>query len=139
MAKKHRITTVTRQQAQTYLSKAMEFLVASRESIKDGRFNSAGLLAIHAAISSADALLGHQAGYRSTSPDHKAAADLLKDLGIGSADRSNQIRRFERILSKKNIVEYEARQITQKEASYLVEQAQRFLDWVREVVGEQGK
>jgi HEPN domain-containing protein len=139
MAKKHRITTVTRQQAQTYLSKAMEFLVASREAMKDGRFNSAGLLAIHAAISSADALLGHQAGHRSTSPDHQAAATLLKELEIGSADRSDQIRRFKRILSKKNIVEYEARQITQKEASYLVEQAERFLDWVRKVVGEQGK
>ena len=136
MAKKHRTTTVTYQQAQTYLSKALEFLLASKEAMKDGRFNSAGLLAVHSAISSADSLLGHQAGYRSTSPDHKVAADLLKDQNIGSTDSSNQIRRFERILSKKNLVQYEARKITQKEASYLVEQAERFLDWVREVVGE---
>lgn len=135
MTKKHRITAVTRQQAQTYLSKALEFLQASREAMKVGRVNSAGLLAIQAAISTADALLGHQAGYRSTSPDHKAAADLLKDLRVGSADRSNQIRRFERILNKKNLVQYEARELTRKEADYLVEQAERFVDWARGVVG----
>jgi uncharacterized protein (UPF0332 family) len=137
MTKKHRTTAVTRPQAQTYLNKAKEFLVASREAMKEDRWNSAGLLAIHAAISSADALLGYQAGYRSTSPDHRVAATLLKELGVGSADRSDQIRRFKRILSKKNIVEYEARQITQKEASYLVEQADRFVNWAREVMGEE--
>ena len=57
MAKKHRTTTVTRQQAQTYLSKALEFLLASKEAMMDSRFNSAGLLAVHSAISSADSLL----------------------------------------------------------------------------------
>lgn len=41
-----------------------------------------------------------------------------------------------RIVGKKNLIAYEGRLISPKEASYLVEQAERFLDWVREVVGE---
>ncbi len=59
-SKKHRITSVTREQARTYISKATEFLRSAKEAMINGQHNSAGLLAIHAAISAADAALGHQ-------------------------------------------------------------------------------
>ena len=134
MAKKHRTTNVTREQAQGYLNKAREFLRDSKKAMRDGQWNSAGLLAIHSTISASDALLGYQAGLRSTSPDHKTSADLLNGIGAGSRDWSKQINRFNRILGKKNLVEYEARPITEKEASYLVEQSDRFVRWVLGIV-----
>jgi hypothetical protein len=58
--------------------------------------------------------------------------ELIKDIGSGTAEWTKQGSRLNRILGKKNLVEYEAREITQAEASYLVEQAERFVDWVRE-------
>jgi HEPN domain-containing protein len=83
-SKKHRITSVTREQARTYISKAIEFLRSAKEAMINGQHNSAGLLAIHAAISAADAALGHQVGYRSSSPDHRVAVELIKDIGSGT-------------------------------------------------------
>ena len=136
MTKKHRTTSVTRKQAQIYLKKAVEFLLDSKKAMKDGRWNSAGLLAIHSAISASDALLGHQAGFRSTSPDHKVAVDLLGRIGTDSKDWANQINRLGRILGKKNLVEYEARPLTEKEALNLVEWSDRFVRWVTEIVKE---
>ncbi len=134
MAKKHRTTSVTREQAQSYLNKATEFLLDAKKGMRDGQWNSAGLLAIHSTISASDALLGYRAGFRSTSPDHKVAADLLSRIGASSKDWSNQINRFNRIVGKKNLVEYEARSITEKEASHLVEQSDRFVHWVMGIV-----
>ena len=134
MAKKHRTTSVTREQAQSYLKKAAEFPLNSKKAMKDSQWNSAGLLAIHSAISASDALLGYQAGFRSTSPDHKVAVDLLSRIGTGSKDWSNQVNRFNRILGKKNLVEYEARPITEKEALNLVEWSDRFVRWVTGIV-----
>lgn len=137
MSKKHRTASVTPEQAQVYLRKATEFLLNAKEAIKDDRSNSAGLLAIHAAISGADALLGHQAGYRSSSPDHRVTVELIKEIGSGTEEWTKQGNRLARILSKKNLVEYEAREITREESSQLVEQAERFIRWAKEVVGVQ--
>ncbi len=133
MSKNHRTTPVTREQARIYLGKSTEFLHNAKEAMKNGQVNSAGLLAIHAAISAADAILGHQTGYRSSSPDHRVAVELIKDFGSGTDEWTKQGNRLNRILGKKNLVEYEAREITQVETSYLVEQAERFVDWVRDL------
>ena len=132
MSKKHRTTPVTREQARVYLGKSTEFLHNAKEAMKNGQVNSAGLLAIHAAILAADAILGHLVGYRSSSPDHRVAVELIKDIGSGTDEWTKQGNRLNRILGKKNLVEYEAREITQVEASYLVEQTERFVDWARE-------
>ena len=131
MSKKHRTVAVTREQARTNLDKAVEFLTSAKEAMKNGQVNSAGLLAIHASISAADAILGYQAGYRSSSLDHRVAAGLIKDIGSGKEGWNKQGNRLNRILGKKNLVEYEARDITRTEALYLVEQTERFVDWVR--------
>ena len=132
MSKKHRTVAVTREQARTYLDKATEFLRNAKEAMKNDQVNSAGLLAIHAAISAADAILGYHAGYRSSSPDHRVTAELIKDIGSGKEEWNKQGNRLNRVLGKKNMVEYEARKITKAEASYLVEQTERFVDWVKE-------
>lgn len=136
MAKKHKTTAITREQARTYLGKAAEFLKSARENMKNGQVNSAGLLAVHAAISAADALLGHHSGIRSSSTDHRVTAELIMDMGSGAEEWKKQGNRLNRIIGKKNLIEYEARQLNDREAAQLVEQAGRFLDWVRGIIGD---
>ena len=75
------------------------------------------------------------AGARSTDPDHKRAADVLQETGGGSSSISSHVRQLRMLLAKKNIVEYESRQATAKEASEAVQRAELFVSWANQIVG----
>lgn len=135
MTRPFKTVSVSREDSLKYLAKALEYLEAANGCRSDGRFSSAGLLAIQAAIASADAILGWAAGYRSSSPDHGDVVELFRQQLRHSEGSDKQANRLSRIIGKKNLVQYEAREITQKEASYLVEQAERFVNWVKEIIG----
>jgi len=86
-------------------------------------------------ISGADAVTGYHGRCRSTSQDHRDAVRILEEVVPKNVmERSEQIHRFRRIVVKKNVVAYEGRRLSSKEASHLVEQAERFLAWVTEIV-----
>ncbi len=135
MAKKRPTSNVSRQEAKNYLSKASEFFESAIITLADKNWNTAGLLAVQAVISASDALTGFIAGIRSASQDHGDAADLIKSLTTDtSKEWSAQANRFSRVISKKNVIQYESRELSEKEAVDLVEQARRFINWVRKNV-----
>ena len=126
---------MSRSQAKAYLQKAGEYLAEANSALKNNSLDSAGLLAIHAVISGADAVTGYHGRCRSTSQDHRDAARILEEVVPEDVkDRSEQINRFGRIVGRKNLVAYEGRHLSAKEASQLVEQAERFLNWVSEII-----
>ncbi len=132
MAKKRPTTKVSNQESKNYFSKANEFFECSITALSTNNWNVAGLLAVQAVISAADSLSGFLAGIRSTSQDHGDTATLLKSIATDtSKEWSAQANRFSRIISKKNLIQYEGRELSEKEAVYLVEQARRFINWVR--------
>jgi HEPN domain-containing protein len=131
MAKKRKTTSVSREEARAYLEKAMEFHSKAITTSIDESWNAAGLLAVHSAISAADSLLAFSTGLRSTAQDHKAVVNLMKKQDSGSAEWATQANRLGQIVARKNVVEYEGRLISEKDARYLVQQAGRFLDWVK--------
>lgn len=115
--------------APLYFGKAVEFLEAAEAALREGRWDAAGLAAIHAGISAGDAVLAYRGGVRSAGQDHRSAADLLLQvLGPASTDAS---RHLKRLVDKKNLVEYEQRRLTEPEALDLAEHARRFLKWAR--------
>ncbi len=126
-------TPVTKQEARSFLVKARSFLADGSVARMGESWNSAGLLAIHAVISAADALLGSEQGLRSISGDHRDLVRLIRSSAPSSRSEewNKQADRVSAIISKKNVVEYEARSITEKEALLLFEQAERFCEWVR--------
>lgn len=135
MARKIRTKSTNREESTIYLEKAEQFIGNGKEALQKGDLITAGLLAIHSAISAADALIIYRAGMRSTSPDHSVVVRLIgKVAPSGSSEWVRQANRLSRIVAKKNLVAYEARSLSRKEALYLVEQAERFLAWVREVI-----
>jgi HEPN domain-containing protein len=136
MARKFKTVSVSKEDSGKYLNKALEFLAESNRCLSDQKWNCAGLLAIHTAISAVDSILGYVAGCRSSSSDHGDTVELVRQQLKHIEESSKQANRLSRILGKKNLVEYEAREVSQKEAAYLVEQAERFVDWVRGVMGE---
>lgn len=111
-----------------YLAKAEEFLRAALESAASRRWNAAALSAIHAGIAAADAVLVFERGLRSAGQRHEDVLDLLAGPGEG---RSAALTHLRRVLARKNVVEYESRLFSQREAEEVVQHAERFLAWAR--------
>lgn len=116
------------------LAKASELAESARSEVAQGRWNSAGLAAIHSGICSADAALIASAGIRSTSADHGAVTALL-DAQVPEF-RAAQRRQLGGLLKMKNKVAYEQRLLTETEARQLADHADRLVKWARTVVSE---
>ncbi len=122
---------VDKNKAHTYMAKAEQFLSASTVAMNGSHHDAALLLAIQAAISAADAVTAALSGLRPADADHLRAADLLESIARGSEEiheRANQLRG---LLKVKNLVEYEDRRVTGREAEAGVKRADRFAGWAR--------
>ena len=118
--------------ASNYLKKAEDNHVQMLVALRNGNFNAAGTLAIQCAISAADAVCIYEIGVRSLSQNHLDLCDLVKSVPLpDSTEKSNTLRR---IISKKNLIQYERRSILQKEAEEIVKGANRFYQWAVSVV-----
>lgn len=101
-----------RSDARKYLVKAREFDEVARDALAGGKPNAAGLAAIHAGISAADAALVASAGVRSASRDHSASIPLLQKL-VPEAG-ATQERQLRGVLALKNVIAYEQRLVTHR-------------------------
>lgn len=128
MTKKWKTRAVDKNRYRTFLLKAKDFASMMDVSLKEGKWNSAGLQAVHTVISASDAVIVYYGGVRSAELDHREVVGLLQDIiGKGAA---TALRHVSRVIAKKNLVEYEERLITQTEARDMVEHAKRFFEWV---------
>ena len=120
---------IDKPQARTYLGKADEFLAAAKAALAAQQNDAALLLAIHAGISACDAVTVALGSVRSTDPDHLKAVDLLETVARQSQEvheRANQLRS---LLKLKNLVEYEDRRVSAKEADTGTKRAERLASW----------
>lgn len=132
-----KVVATPRNAAPAYVAKAEQYLVAARRSFDGREYDGAMLNAIHAAISSADAVCVIVLGERSASEDHQRAADLLEATQAEeSVVRARQLRALLRL---KNPVEYEARRSSAAETHDGVERATRLVEWAAEVVRKTSK
>jgi hypothetical protein len=132
MTKKRKTRTVDKNQYDAFLAKAKGFASMMDMSLEQGKWNSAGLQAVHTVISASDAVIVYYGGVRSAELDHREVVGLLHDIMGESASAAG--RHVSRVIAKKNLLEYEGRLIAQSEARDMVEHARRFLDWVNEML-----
>lgn len=133
MARRLKTTQVERGNYSIYLNKAREFYETMLQVQKDGRWNAVGLNAVHCAISAADALLVFHLGQRSVDPDHHTVAELMANLNI--SEIKNKSESLHKIINQKNLIAYEQRSFTEKEAGLIVKQTERFYNWVNSQIG----
>ena len=126
-----RVALTPRQKGPIYLAKANDFAATAEEALAAGRLDGALLCAVHAAISATDAVCVALDGRRSVEADHQRAADLLEDIGGRSDDIKERVRQLRGLLRMKNLVEYEARAVTPKEADDGVKRCRRLLEWAQ--------
>ena len=127
MNKPTRSRSVPKEDSIVALQKAQQFNDAAHTEYEKDRWDAAGLNAIHAGISAADAVLIYTVGIRSVAQDHANLSSLLESTveSFHGAPRTQLVG----LLKMKNIVAYEQRLITQNEAYSLVKAADRFLAW----------
>jgi len=127
-------SSVRKGEAKRSIVKATEFVETAKSSLGSNRWNAAGLSAIHAGISAADAALIAVTGLRSVAKDHGAVTELLAESAAGFT--ATQRRQLGGLLKLKNQVAYESRLLMEIEARQLVDHAVRLTRWAKRLVDE---
>jgi len=135
MTKKRKTRAVDKNEFRDFLAKAKDFASMMDLSLAQGKWNSAGLQAVHTVISASDAVIVYYGGVRSIELDHREVVGLLHDI-IGDA-AATAGRHVSRVIAKKNLIEYERRSISQTDAREMVEHAKRFLEWVTGILPQE--
>ena len=114
--------------AKDYLKKAEDNHAQMINALNSGNYNAAGTLALQCAISSADAICVYEKGVRSISEDHFDVCDLVGSITL--PDVKEKANLLKRVIGKKNLIQYERRNIYQSEADEIVKASARFYQWV---------
>jgi hypothetical protein len=130
---KFKIGKSSKEEYKKFLKKAEEFCDVMQQSLMREKWNAAGLNAIHTGISANDALLTFNFGLRSISPKHDDAVKLLISM-LNRDDTEKKAKHLRRLISVKNLVEYDGRLLSKAEAESLAKHADRFLMWVRSLL-----
>lgn len=129
-AREMKTRQVERAAAGDYLKKATDNYEQMLAAIQADNANAAATLAIQCAISSADAICVFEKGIRSISHDHFDVCDLVSSLPIQEAKEKSKLVR--KIIAKKNLVQYERRNIYKDEALEIVKVTTKFYQWVKD-------
>ncbi|MGC2289454.1 MAG: hypothetical protein WA688_06315 [Thermoplasmata archaeon] len=111
-----------------FLARAREFAQQMGQAAADRAWNSVGLLGVHCVISACDALTIQRSGQRWSGQAHAGVIGVVSTLNLPKSNPA--LRQISSVLDKKNRVEYEAREFTEKEAEEVRLNATRVLKWV---------
>ena len=126
--KKLKVKEEDRSAARDYLKKAEDNHSQMIDALRSGNWNAAGTLALQCVISSADAVCVYEKGVRSISQDHFDVCDLVGSIALSDAKEKAGL--LKRVIGKKNLIQYERRNMYQGEADEIVKAASRFHQWV---------
>lgn len=128
MVRRTRTVKVTEAEARVFWNKSEQFMESAQDALAKGNWDAAAHNAVHCAISANDALTGARYGLRSTGQNHRDAATLLAEKE-GTEDARRNAARFIKTISKKNLIQYEGRSVSEAEARALMMDATRFFEW----------
>lgn len=112
-----------------YLKRANECYHAAKISFDNGEWTAATINIIHACISASDAMCVFYLGKRHAGEGHNDAVVLFKSIK-DTESVNNNAKRLIRILSIKNMAEYEERLVYRTEAEHALKDCERFIEFV---------
>jgi uncharacterized protein (UPF0332 family) len=130
MTPKFKTRDIERSLYTNYLKRAAECFHAAKNSFEAQEWNAATINAIHACIAAADAMCVYFLGKRNASENHNETALLFRTIKPDDEEIKTNANRISRILSVKNMAEYEDRLVFRTEAEKVLKDCQRFLDYV---------
>lgn len=117
----------------SFLAKAQDFLAAAYQSLADERWDPSVSTAIHAGILACDVATVGSIGKRNKG-QHDEIAALLRQAKPGTPhELADTIRRMSRLLSIKNVAEYEARRLSKSDAEAALKDAERLVRWAADL------
>jgi uncharacterized protein (UPF0332 family) len=120
--------------AKRYLQKAEEYLASAQDNVDLERATPAAGDAIHAGVSSKDAIVTMLTGATSKAKDHaRSAGELRAALGTRPEATSAE-KALRELISVKGDVEYGTTLITLAKAEPLVRRAQTLVDLAKQIV-----
>jgi hypothetical protein len=122
-----RTTKEDRGAAIDYFNKAEDNHTAMLSAYAAKHINAAGTLALQCAISSADALCVYFKGVRSVSGDDFDICEIIASISLPEAKDYAAVLR--KIIGRKNLIQYERRTVSPKEAEEIVKASSRFFQW----------
>ena len=129
-----RIRNVSRSAAQVYLLRARQYRKQLDRAQSDREWEAVGLLAVHLAICSADAVTASRSGQVWAGQDHGGSVEVLNQTTVdGARSATEQLRA---ILEAKTRVEYGADPLTPSRASDLAKRARRLFEWAEEAASQ---
>jgi len=131
MTPKFRTRDVTKSLYTNYLKRAEECLYASKNSLANQKWNASTINAIHSCIAACDAICVYFLGKRHAGESHNDAVNLFKTIKAGDEVVNTNANRIIRILSIKNMAEYEERLVYKSEAEKVLKDCERFLEYVK--------
>lgn len=114
-----------------YFKKAEECYNASKNSFSLQEWNASAINAIHACISACDAICIYYLGKRHAGESHNEAVSLFKTIKTNDEEINTNAGRLSRILSIKNLAEYEGRLVPKNEAEKLLKDCERFIEYIK--------
>ena len=127
-------TVEQRNHARSFLKKAEEYLAAAEDSLAAERHTPAAGDAIHAGISSKDAIVAALTGSTSKGKDHATAAKELRQALGKRPDAPTAEKALRELLSAKAEVEYGVTLITATKATALVRRARALVELALNIV-----
>lgn len=134
IAKSMRTRKENRSLSKVYFEKARDNFEMMTSALKTKNYNAVGTLAVQTVISSADAVCVFEKGMRSVSQNHGDICDLVLQTRL--PDVKEKCSALKRVIAKKNVIQYEGRNVTVKDAGDLVKWTERFFLWVSKQVGD---
>jgi len=113
-----------------FFKRSVECLNASRTSFSKQEWNASTINAIHSCIAACDAMCVYFLGKRSCGESHGDAVKLFKIIK-NSKEIDTNASRISRILSIKNMAEYEERLVFRSESEKILKDCERLLDFVK--------
>ena len=127
-------TVEQRNYAKSYLNKAEEYLASAEDNLAAERYTPAAGDAIHAGISSKDAIVSALTGSTSKRKDHATAAKELKQALGKRPEAATAEKALRELLSAKGDVEYGVALVTAAKAESLVRRARTLVELAVQIV-----
>ena len=127
-------TAAQRNYAKSYLNKAEEYLASAEDNLTAERPTPAAGDAIHASVSSKDAIVTTLTGSTSKGKDHATAAKELKQALGKRPESTTAEKALRELLSAKGDVEYGVALVTAAKAESLVRRARTLVELAVQIV-----
>lgn len=130
----NKTVSVDKSKLHVYWKRFEECYNLAQKALDSGHYVGSCILLVHGAISLADYCCIKMLGLRHAGTNHSDTLSLYSRLPIKHVDFKSSIARLGKIISLKNMAEYDDQLIHEKDATTMFKDLTRFRDFIQKVI-----